>query len=188
MNNISAIQDKAFHNLKNLDALDLSNNNLRLIPSFETFSMIGQLRELDLSGNPIGPMLRTHVFKALRHLVRLELKDCKLQFIQSKAFSGLEALEWLILDDNELNILQPSSMLPIQKSLHGLGLQGNPWNCTCKLLRFRQWMIEHNIPSNAMPPACSQPTRLRGKTWNKIEVAEFACPPRIVHAGEWSVL
>ena len=180
--NIEYVADFAFQNLSNLDRLDLSWNNLSFVPS-STFDSITQLRELDLTGNPLGPVIKNHVFQQLANLIKLQLASSNIRFVQPKAFYGLHNLKWLNLDGNQLNYLHPSVMAPLGKSLHGMELRGNPWNCTCDLMPFRQWMFDRNIPTNANPPSCSSPKRLEHKTWQDLDLDEYACPPRILFAG-----
>ena len=187
-NHIFQVDEKAFNNLKNLDGLDLSHNNLTRVPTFSTFASISQLRELDLSGNPVGPTLFGFSFKGLRNLVSLKLRSCNIHTIQTRAFNSLRNLQWVELDDNVLSVIHPLAMEPIQATLHGIGLQGNPWNCTCQLLDFRKWMVDYNIPYNAMPPSCHSPTRLSQKNWDEITIHEFACPPQILFAGNQDLM
>lgn len=72
-------------------------------------------------------------------LVRLELSYCKIGAVEARAFLGLEkSLEWLKLDHNRLSSVRPEAFADMQ-SLHGLELDGNPWNCTCALRPFRNW-------------------------------------------------
>ena len=63
-------------------------------------------------------------------------------FLPQRAFSGLLNLKWLHLDGNEFSSLDPTVLSPLGKTLHGLELHGNPWNCTCMILPLRQWMSD----------------------------------------------
>ncbi|KAK5643518.1 hypothetical protein RI129_007363 [Pyrocoelia pectoralis] len=167
----------AFRNLINLVQLDLSYNQLSVIPS-HVFESISELRELKLSGNPIQKILND-AFVYVPQLVKLELSDCKIGTIEENAFSGLErSLEWLKLDKNKLSDVKSSSFTVLQ-SLHELDIAGNPWNCTCKLRPLREWMLRQNVPF-AVPPVCRFPNRLASKSWDKLELDEFACVPEII--------
>ncbi|KAF5290401.1 hypothetical protein FQR65_LT11578 [Abscondita terminalis] len=167
----------AFRNLINLVQLDLSYNQLSVIPS-HVFESISELRELKLSGNPIQKILN-EAFVYVPQLVKLELSDCKIGTIEINAFSGLEkSLEWLKLDKNKLSEVHSSSFTILQ-NLHELDVAGNPWNCTCKLRPLREWMLRQNVPF-AVPPVCRFPSRLSSKSWDKLELDEFACVPEII--------
>ncbi len=81
--------------------LDLSYNLLSEVPS-DSFGDLSQLRELRLSGNPLGggSGLFEGAFADLPALIRLELSGCGLRAIQAGAFDGLDQLQWLRLDGN----------------------------------------------------------------------------------------
>ncbi|XP_055916864.1 uncharacterized protein LOC129949433 [Eupeodes corollae] len=167
----------AFRKLSNLVELDLSYNQLTAVPS-QSFESIPELREIKLTGNPIY-RVAAESFVRVPQLVRLELSDCKIGVVESRAFAGLEAtLEWLKLDGNRLNDIR-SSTLTVLSNLHGLELARNQWNCSCALRPLRSWMLRENIPYG-IPPVCRAPPRLIGKTWDKIDLDDFACVPQII--------
>lgn len=173
---LKTLQRYVFKNLKNLVELDLSINLLSSIPS-HTFDSIYELRELKLSDNPIQTIMN-EAFANVPQLVRLELNDCNLSEIETKAFIGLErSLEWLKLDNNKLAEIESSSLTRLE-NLHGLELAGNPWNCSCSLRPLRDWMLRTNVPFG-IPPLCNNPERLKGKSWEKLDLDEFACIPEI---------
>lgn len=174
---LKIIERFAFRMLKNLVELDLSYNALTSIPS-DAFESASELRELYLVGNPIQ-RVSAEAFAKLPQLVRLELSNCKIQSIDVRAFVGLEStLEWLKLDGNRLIDIRAGALMSLQ-NLHGLELAGNPWNCTCNLRPLREWLLRENIPYD-IPPICRFPMRLASKSWDKIELDEFACIPHIL--------
>lgn len=174
---LKSLERFAFRDLINLVELDLSYNALSSVPS-HVFGSIPELRELKLSGNPIQ-RITNEAFASLSQLVRLELSDCKIHIVERKAFVGLEkSLEWLKLDDNRLKEVDSSAFTLLQ-SLHELELAGNPWNCSCALRPLREWMLRHNVPFG-VPPICQYPKRLASKTWDKLDLDEYACIPEIL--------
>ena len=64
----------------------------------------------------------------------------------------------------------------------GLDLSSNPWNCTCGLRPVLELLRERNVPS-PVPPACATPRRLERAPWDRLELDDFSCPPRIARAG-----
>lgn len=90
---------------------------------------------------------------------------------------GLELLEWLRLDGNLIEIL-PTTTLASLRTLRGIDLHHNPWNCTCPLRPLRSWLAARNMPFS-VPPLCLFPARLRGLSWNRMPLEDLACPPRI---------
>ncbi|XP_037902977.1 uncharacterized protein LOC119646566 isoform X2 [Hermetia illucens] len=174
---LRAIERFAFRKLNNLVELDLSYNLLTMIPS-HAFDSVPELREIKLNGNPIQRIVND-AFLRVPHLIRLELSDCKINNLELRAFAGLEAsLEWLKLDGNKLVEIR-SDILTNFKNLHGLELARNPWNCSCNLRPLRAWMLRENVPYG-VPPVCKTPGRLGGKSWEKIDLDEFACVPQIM--------
>jgi netrin-G1 ligand len=174
---IKTLDRYAFRKLTNLVELDLSYNSLPAVPS-HIFDTVPELRELKLSGNPIQRILN-NAFSRVPTLVRLELSECLLGTLEARAFSGLEnTLEWLKLDKNKL-VNVKSSTLTAMQNLHGLELAENPWNCTCELRPLREWMLRQNIPCD-VPPVCVHPPRLKEKAWDRLDLDEFACIPKII--------
>ncbi|XP_059221909.1 uncharacterized protein LOC106092298 [Stomoxys calcitrans] len=171
------IERFAFRGLINLVELDLSYNALAHIPS-DALESVTELRELKLNGNPIL-VVANDAFKQMQHLVRLELSDCRLEMVQVKAFSGLESsLEYLKLDGNKLSEVRSGTITSLS-NLHGISLSRNMWNCSCSLRPLRAWMLRENIPCG-IPPVCQNPPRLTGKSWDKIDLDDFACVPQII--------
>ncbi|XP_055682897.1 uncharacterized protein LOC129789847 [Lutzomyia longipalpis] len=167
----------AFRDLSNLVELDLSHNSLSAVPS-HAFSAIPELRELKLNGNPIQ-RIAPDAFGPLSQLVRLELSDCRITAIDHRAFASLETtLEWLHLDGNRLAEVKATSLTALY-NLHGLELSRNMWNCSCSLRPLREWMLRQKIPS-AVVPLCRNPPRVAGKSWDRLDLDDFACVPHIL--------
>lgn len=173
---LRSIDRYSFRSIINLVELDLSYNELQTIPS-HTFEFIPELRELKLNGNPIIRVLNNS-FKTVPHLTKLDLSHCKIAFVEVKAFQGLEnSLEWLKLDNNKISNIKSQALRQLV-NLHGLELSKNPWNCTCGLRPLREWIIQNKVPCN-IQPSCKFPSRLNNKDWDKLELDEFACVPKI---------
>lgn len=174
-NQLIRIHDKAFRGLSNLVELDLSENMLTTVPS-ETFQDYSSLMRLTLSGNPIRE-LKTNGFRYLSFLTTLELSNCQIEKIEDEAFLGMDNLEWLRLDGNRIGTIRGNHILP--KSLHGINLHGNRWNCDCKMIDMHSWLINYNVPQQIEDPKCMYPARLTGEVIKFLKSEELACLPDI---------
>lgn len=172
--NLVYINQDAFKNLKILVELDLSDNAIETLDK-NTFNGNDRLRILYLSGNPLKKLL-AHQFPVLPHLRSLDLHNCQLSSIDPAAFANLELLESVNLKNNLLESLS-DHVFQYMRNLNTLLLEGNPWNCNCKLRKFRNWYIKSNL--NSINLLCSSPNVLRNKEWQAIEEIQFGCPPTV---------
>lgn len=91
---------------------------------------------------------------------------------------GLEAsLEYLELSQNRLFVLHVAVLAPL-RSLKGLELANNPWECSCALRPLRDWMIRRNVPATVVPD-CNSPPRLMSQSWDRLDLEDFACIPEV---------
>lgn len=108
-NGIDTLSQDDFKGLRELEMLDLSQNELVEIPD-NVFEMLSKLKNLDLSSNHI-----THIskdsFSGLIQLERLYLHANRIQSIHLEAFEGLDKLLELKLQGNQLTSL-PSMNFP----------------------------------------------------------------------------
>lgn len=171
---IKIIEERTFRGLTNLVELDLSGNMLENVPS-ESFLDCPSLMRLTLSDNPIKT-LRKAAFNHLSFLSTLELSNCELSRVEENAFQGLMNIEWLHLDRNKLTALRGLSEL--SKSLKGIELQNNPWECDCHLAELHTWISQINI-ALTIEPTCNGPARLAGQTIKSVPHNELACLPDV---------
>ncbi|XP_067225427.1 reticulon-4 receptor-like 2 isoform X2 [Chanodichthys erythropterus] len=113
---------QALSSLTFLEKLDLSYNELRVLPP--DFSQgLTSLKDLKLSHNALV-RLETHSFKDLESLERLDLSHNHIQVIEVGAFRGLIMLRHLNLAWNQLMVLQ-GGLLTMQQGLGVLLLDHN---------------------------------------------------------------
>lgn len=174
-NQLIRVHDKAFKGLSNLVELDLSENMLTTVPS-ETFQDYSSLMRLTLSGNPIRE-LKTNAFRYLSFLTTLELSNCQIDKVEDEAFLGMDNLEWLRLDGNRIGTIRGNNVLP--KSLHGINLHGNRWNCDCGMIDLHAWLVNYNVPQQMEDPKCMYPTRLTSEVIKFLKTEDLACLPDI---------
>ncbi len=171
---IGHLDDLTFQGLTNLVELDLSDNMLTSVP-VAALSELPALMRLSMARNPLR-RINADSFRTLRYLTTLELSHCQIDSVEMGAFEGLKALEWLKLDGNSLSSIGGAGVLP--RSLHGVTLHDNPWNCDCHLGQLRAWLVQFNIPLS-MEPKCSLPERLTSRVIKSLDPMDFACAPKI---------
>ena len=92
--------------------LDLNNDYVERLKS-KTFTNLCQLQRLDLSGNEIRNLGRNvfakHKGGSKSSLIKLDLGYNKLVELKKKTFSGLNQLEMLFLNDNQLAKIHQNS-------------------------------------------------------------------------------
>lgn len=163
----------ALHGLNILIELDMSYNNLRELP-VGLFHQMVKLRKLLLNHNQIE-VIEDGLFKDLPHLYKIELKNNRLHTIGLTAFSNMPSLSEIYLDYNQFKSLKKASFDSLEK-LNSLSIMQNPWNCTCDLEEFKEYVVNRNL---FMQPMCYDPPTLRGRYWADL-TEKFACRPRVL--------
>lgn len=179
-----------FQNLTNLTRLDLARNNLRHISSqaflnlprtltdlyindnmlnFFNWSLLEyfpHLRLLDLSGNQLF-FLTNSLSTFASSLETLLLSRNRISHLPSDFLSGASSLIHLDLNSNQLKMLNRSTFeTKTATKLTVLELGGNPFDCTCDLGDFLEWM-DRNL--NVRVPRltdviCASPGDQEGKS------------------------
>ncbi|GAB0089832.1 Leucine-rich repeat [Sergentomyia squamirostris] len=165
----------ALKGLMILIELDFSNNLIRTLP-VGVFSGLIKLRTILLNNNQIE-VLEDRLFENLNFLYRIELKNNHIRTIGLNTFVNVPVLLQIYLDSNRLSVLKKESFERLEK-LASLSILQNPWNCTCDLQQFRDFIISRNLFTN--PTTCHDPPHLRGKSWSDVPSDNFACRPRII--------
>ncbi|XP_075156654.1 kekkon 4 [Haematobia irritans] len=169
------IDPRTFTQLEILIELDLSNNHLRVLQP-NVFGRLVKVRAIVLNGNQLEA-LGDGIFQNLKYLHKIELKDNRLVKIANQVFVNVPLLSQIYLNNNRLNFLRKESFEYV-KRLTALSLDGNPWNCTCELQIFRDFVLRRNLYTP--PTACYYPAQLRGMLWIEDQPEAFACKPRII--------
>lgn len=172
--NVSAVHKDAFKNLKILVEIDLSENRIERIEK-DTFNGNERLRILYLYGNPIKRLIGDQ-FPFLPHLRTLDMHDCQMVEVDRTAFRHLDQLEFLSLKNNSIPHLHATTFAQMQ-SLKTLILDENPWNCDCRLRKFRVWYVKTNANNKKL--VCRLPQKFENKHWDAIEESYFGCLPTV---------
>ncbi|XVF54883.1 hypothetical protein PTKIN_Ptkin05aG0216500 [Pterospermum kingtungense] len=158
-------------NLRNLQKLDLANNNLTSESSAEESNIISSLtvnqhlRRIVLSGNPLGfilPMSIGNLSTSLEHLLVI---DCKLKGRIPAEVGKLSSLIDLRLGKNGLIGDIPNAIGRLQK-LQGLHLESNRLEGTippdiCELSSLVELFLGGNELSGSIPECIGNLTALR---------------------------
>ena len=162
----------AMRGLSILIELDMSHNNLRELPVGFFHPML-KLRKLLLNHNEIE-VIEDGLFKDLPFLFKIDLKSNRIHTVGLTAFSNLPVLSDINLDINQLTNLKKASFDTLDK-LNSLSIMQNPWNCSCELEEFKEFVMNRNL---YMQPMCYNPPALRDKAWGEL-TEKFACRPML---------
>uniref|UniRef100_A0A1Q3EZ76 Putative kek1 n=1 Tax=Culex tarsalis TaxID=7177 RepID=A0A1Q3EZ76_CULTA len=172
---IESLHRDAFRNLTILIELDLSTNKLkRLDPGL--FDDLKKLRVIMLNHNQIE-RIENNLFQNLKFLTKVELRSNQIYRIAQHSFTNVPMLSQIELDFNRLQILRKESFVNLEK-LTSLSLTNNPWNCSCALRNFSEFVLSRSLYRS--PTTCAQPSQLVGREWNEINLDDFACRPQII--------
>lgn len=174
--NIKYLHRETFKNLKILIELDLSENLIEQLDK-QTFSGNDRLRILYLYSNPIKILIADQ-FPVLTYLRTIDLHNCEIASIDETSFSNVDSLEYLNLKQNALQTL-PGSVFNHMKNLKTLLVDENPWNCDCKLKKFRNWYVKNNQGKNRISLRCKSPLSLIDQQWENIHEDAFGCAPTL---------
>uniref|UniRef100_A0A8C9ME81 Reticulon 4 receptor n=1 Tax=Serinus canaria TaxID=9135 RepID=A0A8C9ME81_SERCA len=114
-NRITLVRATSFTSCRNMTILWIHSNNISLIEP-GAFYGLTKLEELDLSDNTNLKSINPVTFRGLVHLHTLHLDRCGLLELSTGLFRGLFSLQYLYLQDNNLQIL-----LVHRRAFHDLG-------------------------------------------------------------------
>ncbi|XP_071113228.1 chondroadherin-like [Haliotis cracherodii] len=199
-NNLEILPDKAFGGIENLEILSLSENWLKGIP-FHTLKGLQSLTTLNVSRNHVVELEASgwpedvtsrvtelyldnmYGFNIIKHkafvsfpLLR-KVSICgnkELEVIAYDAFLGnTHQIKEVYLRDNKLGFVA-SGLLPWD-DLEVIELEGNPWNCDCRI----RWMLEGGHFKNKTI-RCDAPEKLRGQNLIGLSPEDLRCPRSLI--------
>ncbi|XP_036343974.1 uncharacterized protein LOC118753208 [Rhagoletis pomonella] len=171
---VQYVHKETFRNLKILVEIDLSDNKIEMIDK-DTFMGNDRLRILYLNGNPLKRLV-AYQFPILPHLRTLDLHNCLLSYVDPMALANLNQLEFLYFKNNLLESLS-EYVFQHMTNLKTLVLDENPWQCNCKLRKFRTWYVKSNL--NSISLLCKGPPAQKEKQWEQVDEEQFGCAPKV---------
>nr|DBA26609.1 TPA: hypothetical protein GDO54_010850 [Pyxicephalus adspersus] len=166
-NQISRVTAQDMKGLSNLKHLFLDSNG---IVQFEdkTLQWCVHLSNLAMEQNFL-----TSIPQGLpMTLTRLDLKGNKIEHIGLRDVNNLKHLQVLNLRNNKITSLD-HQVLECLPRLQHLYLDGNPWNCTCKLVKVRRLLVDKG--TDIKEGHCVEPSYCRGERWMSSEALIRHC-------------
>ncbi|KAK2501396.1 hypothetical protein MC885_008572 [Smutsia gigantea] len=156
-NLIQRVTAQDFQDLRDLKHLFLDNN---IVSLFEAGALqrCSQLSNLALEQN----LLLSIPQRLPGTLARLDLKGNAIQDIAEKELKDLKQLQVLNLRNNKISALDLRALEGLPR-LRYLYLDGNPWNCTCSLLRVREVLKAKG--TDVRGGQCAAPAERQGESW-----------------------
>lgn len=102
------------------------------------------------------------MFRLPDTLARLDLKGNDIEDVGEQELKDLKQLQVLNLRNNKISVLD-RKVLEYLPRLRHLYLDGNPWNCTCDLLRTRRALVAKG--TDVRGGQCAAPAQSRGESW-----------------------
>ena len=183
----------ALHKCQFLTKLDLSDSTINVPYLEHTNISIPNLEDLTLAKNKLTSIWQTLFIKAT-NLTSLNVSDNEIKTIDSTIGHAFKYLIHLFIDGNDLASLSGLQHLTFLKYLNAarnqitevpqwllstknapilikLDLSDNPFSCTCKIEKFRKWIVtDTNTWLQPGQYNCGYPEDLAGITISAIEL------------------
>ncbi|XP_028327893.1 SLIT and NTRK-like protein 1 [Gouania willdenowi] len=195
-NNIHAVKKNQLLGYASLNLLDLGGNNIKVIDN-GTFQNQSELRWLYMDKNYLDTLV-AEMFVGLVNLEYLSLEYNDIQLIVAGAFSPMPNLRVLFLNNNLLKSLPVDAFLGISLSkislhnnyfpyLHVAGvldqlnsiiqidLHGNPWDCSCNIVPFKQWTEKLGADVIVSDLKCESPEEFWKRDFRQVR-NDLLCP------------
>ena len=116
--------------------------------------------------------------KKITSLNTIIMENNNLTHIPKDAFTGLRLLSVIRLSNNNISTIEenPYAGLPACDSTTCVQLLGNPFNCDCNLIPFRQFVDTINdVSNNKVSWKCAEPQSVAGKSLISLKISQFCC-------------
>ncbi|KAM4652005.1 toll-like receptor 7 [Discoglossus pictus] len=165
-NNLPVIPNKVLENLSVfLQNLTISNNRLYTFP-WEKIANFSNLIHLDLSFNSL-PSPVSNIITIKSAIAYLNLKSNQITSLHQHFFLSFSDLRYLILSDNRIQKVDENSFpKQLLLSLVYLDISGNQFQCNCTAHWFLKFLFETNVTVESLSTRmkCDSPETLRGQS------------------------
>ncbi|XP_063068819.1 SLIT and NTRK-like protein 1 [Engraulis encrasicolus] len=195
-NNIHTVKKNHLRGYTSLTVLSLGENNIKTIEN-GTFQNLTELRWLYMDKNYLDTLM-AEMFVGLQNLEYLSLEYNNIQLITPGAFNPMPILRVLFLNNNLLKSLPVdvfqgvalskislhnnyltyipvSGVLDQLNSIIQIDLHGNPWDCSCKIVPFKQWAVKLGPDVIVSDLKCESPPESFSRDFRYIR-NELLCP------------
>ena len=138
-----------------------------------------RLRKLRMASNRLES-LASFTFPTMVHLRLIDLSFNQLSKIKADTFYKLgQNLEVLHLNNNKFKRLSVRPFLSLH-SLKSLRIEGNPWQCDCRLRDLWHWLQAKRLLLAFNGATCAGPGKLQGRGLHDLDSEEhLACAPLV---------
>lgn len=178
-NNIQAFSERAFPDENKLQVLNLSNSfhnhsHIDVVLNVLLNGQFPQLTALDLSNNDLV-ILPNNTFTSFSNLVNLSLQNSSIISILNGTLK-VPPLRVLDLRDNSFTDLPPTTLaeFSLKPGLH-IRLGGNPWRCDCINEDMLLWLKNSTQVLDTQNLTCEVPKALRRRPLLQVELPQLKC-------------
>ncbi|XP_039972692.1 trophoblast glycoprotein b [Xiphias gladius] len=178
-NKIQTFSERAFPDDNKLQVLNLSrsfhnHSSMDVVQSVLQSGNLLTLTVLDLSNNDLL-ILPDDIFTSLSNLVNLSLQNSSIISIQNGTLK-VPPLRDLDLRDNSLRYLPTTTLAEFSRKpgLH-IWLAGNPWRCDCFIEEMLLWLKNSTQVVDMQNLTCADPEALRRQPFLQVELSQLKC-------------
>ncbi|XP_070768778.1 trophoblast glycoprotein [Enoplosus armatus] len=178
-NKIQNFSERAFPDNNTVQALNLSrsfhnHSSLDVVLGVLQSGNLLQLTALDLSNNDLV-ILPDDIFASLSNLVNLSLQNSSIISIQNGTLKA-PPLRDLDLRDNTLRDLSATTLAAfgLKPGLR-VRLAGNPWRCDCFIEDMLLWLKNSTQVDDMQNLTCADPKGLRRQPLLQVEQSQLKC-------------
>lgn len=168
---------KDFEGMASLTALNLERNLLQSIEENAFEGVKHSLSSLSLLNNLI-PEFPTEALSKLPELRVLDIGFNLLTELPNDAFTANPSLTLLAVDGNPLSTVPYSALSHLNHTLRGLSLGGRFLHCDCRLRWIIDWIQNADLQVTSRernPQFCGSPPRFRDRGFYSIQPEELQC-------------